>query len=47
MGNNLKYIYLEIDGSDLKLPFEMSVDGSSAAVCQIYYETCNKSKTYC
>lgn len=47
MRRDLKYIYVEINGSDLKLPVEMSVDGSSAAVCQIYYKSCDKSKTCC
>lgn len=47
MGSDLKYIYLEINGSDLKLPVEMSVDGSSAPVCQIYYKNCGKSKKCC
>lgn len=47
MGSDLKYIYLEINGSDLKLPVEMSLDGSCAAACQIYYRSCNKSKKCC
>lgn len=47
MGSDLKYIYSGINGSDLKLPVEMSVDGSSGAVCQIYYKSCNKSKKCC
>lgn len=32
MGSDLKYIYSGINGSDLNLPVEMSVDGSSGAV---------------
>lgn len=32
MGSDLKYIYSGINGSDLKLPVEMSVDGSGGAV---------------
>lgn len=39
MASDLKDIYLEINGSDLKLPIEMNVDGSSAALCNF----CNKS----
>lgn len=42
MVSDLKYIYLEINGSDFKLPVEMNVDGSSAALHQIYYRSCNK-----
>lgn len=32
MGSDLKYIYSGINGSDLKLPVEMSADGSGGAV---------------
>lgn len=44
MVSDLKYIYLEINDSDLKLPIEMSFDGSSGALCWIYYKSCNISK---
>lgn len=43
MGSDLKYIYLEINGSDLRLSVEKSVDGSGAEV----YKSCNKSKKCC
>lgn len=44
MLSDLKYIYLEINDSDFKLPSEMNVGSSSAAFCQIYYKSYDKSK---
>lgn len=35
MVSDLKYIYLEINDSDLKLPIEMNFDGSSAALSDL------------